>query len=80
MSENIDPAKIPARPVPADGADPAEPRPTTGADPSEIPDEPPPAGGGEALIPDHPLGVDRDADPDGTGMPGLPEHEPPASG
>ncbi len=51
-----------------------------GAHPSEIPDDPPARGGGEAAVPDQPLGVPADADPDDAGLPGIPEREPPASG
>lgn len=46
-----------------------------------IPDEPPgPPGGGEAAIPDQPLGVPADPDPEEDDLPGLPDREPPASG
>ena len=46
-----------------------------------IPDEPPgPPEGGEAAIPDQPLGVPAEPDPEDDELPGLPDREPPTSG
>lgn len=47
----------------------------------EIPEEPPPPpAGGEAAIPDQPLGVPAEPEPEDDGLPGIPESEPPTSG
>ena len=47
----------------------------------DIPEEPPgPPAGGEAAIPDEPLGVPAEPEPEDDELPGLPDREPPTSG
>ena len=46
-----------------------------------IPAEPPSGPeGGEAVIPDAPMGVPAEGEPEEEPMPGIPENEPPTSG
>jgi len=52
--------------------------PITPDDP-DIPATPPAPGDGEPEIPDQPLGVPAELDPDDAPLPGLPRTEPPSS-